>query len=167
MDMKRILRLAFAATWLFSMGAVPLLAQTNAPAGGDNNGSFNINFSAHGATWAGVLFVLILPAAVLAVVFYFARRPYKLMHKTVRAMIEKGMPVTPELIASLNVKAGNGVESRQTRHLLPGLVLVGAGFGLMILAGKAGWIVLFVGLAFLIVWLVERKQQGVEPPPKP
>jgi hypothetical protein len=99
------------------------------------------------------------PVAIIAVVFYFKHRRNQLAHETLRAMIEKSVPVTPELIASLNVRAKKHDEAGnpQTRYLLPGLILVGIGIGLMTLATKPGLIVLFIGAAFLIVWLVERK----------
>jgi hypothetical protein len=33
--------------------------------------------------------------------------------------------------------------------------------------GSGGWIVLFIGVAFLIVWFVERRDKNDEQPPKP
>ena len=108
-------------------------------------------------------FVMIV--AIIAIVFYFNHRRNNLVHETLRAMIEKGMPVTPELIASMKNK-GNKVsvegklQDRGTGRLLVGLILVGVGTGVVAMAGKPGLIVLFIGVAFLIVWLVERQKNG-------
>lgn len=112
-----------------------------------------------------------LPLAIIATVFYFRHRRNKMVHETLRAMIEKGMPISSELVAQLGSQIGSipNKQPSRTRHLLPGLILIGIGLALMIVtphslyaAGiRAGsWILLFVGIAFLIVWLVDRKQNG-------
>jgi hypothetical protein len=136
---------------------------TSGNAGGDNS----ISMKAMLISALPLLIPFAPFAMVVAIVFfalYFKNHRNKLAHETLRAMIEKGVPMTPELIASLNVKAKANEESRnpQARYLLPGLILVGAGIGVMTQAGKPGLIVLFIGVAFLIVWLVERKRYGAE-----
>lgn len=107
----------------------------------------------------------LFPIAIIAVVFYFNHRRSKLAHETFRLMIEKGVPITPELIANLNLRGKHGVNP-QVRYLLPGLILVGVGIGIITVAGKGGLIVLLIGVAFLIVWLVERKKRNDAQPPK-
>ena len=114
---------------------------------------------------------------VIGLAFYFRNRRNKMAHETLRAMIEKGMPVTPELVAQLQIRPSRfSNQPGQSRHrrLLPGLILTGVGAALLITNlgrnsgdGKAGWIVLFIGAAFLIVWLVERKDKNNDQPPKP
>jgi hypothetical protein len=124
-----------------------------------------------------ILSVFGVPVAIIGLVFYFRYRRNKMVHETMRAMIEKGMPITPELIAQLrNRPSGSSNQpgrSRQ-RHLLPGLILTGVGTALLITNlggnsgdGKLGWIVLFMGVAFLIVWFVERRDKNGDQPPKP
>jgi hypothetical protein len=85
-------------------------------------------------------------------------------------MIEKGMPITPELVASLKGKGrGEGDVRTRGRPLFPGLVLAGIGAALLISDSghsKGGWIVLFIGLAFLVVWLMERKNPSDPQPPR-
>jgi Domain of unknown function (DUF6249) len=110
----------------------------------------------------------IMVISIIAIVFYFRHRRNKMAHETLRAMIEKGMPVTPELIASLKSR---GIKNGETRsrgagRLLVGLILVGVGIGVVAMMGKAGLIPLFIGVAFLIVWLVERKDINNGQPPK-
>ena len=115
--------------------------------------------------------VLSMPVAIMAIMFYTIHRRNKLVHETIRAMVEKGIPMTPELIASVKPKGSaanfqvklDGGNTR-TRHLLPGLILVGAGLGGMLIDVRWALIILLVGIAFLIVWLVERKQNNTEPP---
>jgi Flp pilus assembly protein TadB len=118
-------------------------------------------------------FVMII--AIVAIIFYFKHRRNKMVHETLQALIEKGVPVTPELIAQLRNKPSRspnqlGQQSVQSRHrrLLPGLVLIGVGTAFLISHGyhSNGWIVLFIGVAFLIVWFVERRDRNNDQPPK-
>jgi Flp pilus assembly protein TadB len=112
-----------------------------------------------------------------ALVFYFRYRRNKMMHETMLAMIEKGVPITPEMLAQLQSRPSrfsNQPGQSRNRRLLPGLILTGVGIALLITnlggnlgASKAGWIVLSVGVAFLIVWFVERKDKNNDQPPKP
>jgi hypothetical protein len=112
-----------------------------------------------------------MPVFIILIVFYFKNRRNKMAHETLRAMIEKGLPVTPELVAQIK---GRGVSTSwggttNSGRLLPGLVLAGIGTALLIAdsgRGKGGWIVLFIGVAFLIVWAVEQKNQNNQQPPR-
>jgi hypothetical protein len=47
------------------------------------------------------------------------------------------------------------------------LILAGIGIGVIAVAGKPGLIVMFIGVAFLIVWFLESKRQNDQQPPKP
>jgi hypothetical protein len=96
--------------------------------------------------------------AIFALGPYFGDRRSKRWHETLRAMIDKGVPITPELLA----------HSRDPRNdLRSGLILVGMGTGLIVLGGKVGLILLFIGVALLIVWLVEKRNKNDEQPRKP
>jgi hypothetical protein len=111
-----------------------------------------------------------MPVAVIAIVFYFKHRRNKMAHDTLQAMIEKGIPITPELVAEIKSKrSSDSASSRTSNRLLPGLVCAGVGTALLIAGSggdrRGGWIVLFIGLAFLIVWFVEQKNpNNVQPP---
>lgn len=113
-----------------------------------------------------VAVVVVLPVAIVGLVFYTIHRRNKLAHETLRLMIEKGTPITPEIIANLNIREKKKDGNPQIRYLLPGLILAGVGIGVLAVAGKPGLIVLLIGLAFLIVWLVERKSKTNAPPPE-
>ncbi len=118
-----------------------------------------------------ILAVFGMPVAIVAIIFFFRHRRIKMAHETLRVMIEKGATVTPELVAELR---GRGAleppTGRGNRGLLPGLVLAGIGTALLISGSrgdhKGGAIVLFIGIAFLIVWFVERKSQNNVQPPR-
>jgi hypothetical protein len=105
----------------------------------------------------------ILPVLILAVVLTFKQRRTRMMHDTLRAMIEKGMPVTPELVASLKPSDGRG---HLMCYLLPGLICSAVGIGMMINGGRAGLIPLLIGVAFLIAWQVEKRSCQTNQPPK-
>ncbi len=112
-----------------------------------------------------------MPVAIVALAAYFHHRRTKLAHETLRMMIDKGMPITPELVAELRSKGPHGTGQNPTRKsgLFPGLVLAGIGAALLISGHgdtKAGCIVLFIGVAFLVTWLVERQHQSNTQPPK-
>jgi hypothetical protein len=112
-----------------------------------------------------------MPVAIIAIAGFFAYRRNKMAHETMRAMIEKGMPITPELVAEIrNKSSGSSAGGWSRNRLLPGLILAGIGTALLIGGSKGdargGWIVLFIGMAFLIVWFVEQKNQSNGQPPR-
>jgi hypothetical protein len=105
-----------------------------------------------------------IPVAVVAVALFFKHRRTRMMHETLRMMFEKGVPVTPELVAALKSQCdGRG---RGMCYLLPGLIFSAVGIGLLINAGRGGLIPLLVGVAFLVAWQVEKRSTdgGHEPP---
>jgi hypothetical protein len=118
-----------------------------------------------------------MPVLVVGMAFFFKYRRDRLTHETLRAMVEKGVPITPELIAQLGRKQPEAsTQPNQSRHLLPGLVMVAVGAALLVsrhagggipgLPAAGGWIVLFVGVAFLVVWFVERNNKNDAQPPR-
>jgi hypothetical protein len=105
----------------------------------------------------------VLPVVILAVILTFKHRRIRIMHETLRAMIDKGQPVTPELIAAL--KPPGGGRGQQMCYLLPGLITSAVGIGLMVNGGRAGLIPLLIGVAFLIAWQVEKRSTKTNQPP--
>ena len=147
------------------------------------------NHSQNIVALASILSPFIMVVAIIFTVVYFQHRRNKMMHETLRSMIEKGMPITPEILAGLGGKhptdgdpsgkqaAGNPFDQvfprrqkARNQHLFPGLVLTGIGLALtgfhVSRASAGSLIILFIGVAFLIVWLVERKQDNDQQPPK-
>jgi len=180
----KIASMKFVAAVLFSaITILPLWAQTNEPGGtGTNNaapppsvsidrtGLHIVGEASYGEPREARLSTSILIQnlvailsffgtiiAVVGVIAYARNRKKNMLHETLRAMIEKGAPIPTELIAKPNRARRPGGDLRW------GLVLTALGIGVMAIAGKIGLIFLLVGVAFLIVWMVEKKNRNNEP----
>jgi hypothetical protein len=110
----------------------------------------------HDLAWnSWVLFVI--------AIFFFGYLRDKRRHETIRLMIDKGTPITPEILDGLRKKPRLGARTYDPHgHLCWGITEVLVASALMISfqnnrAGQtAGWIVLAVGMANLILWVIER-----------
>jgi len=108
------------------------------------------------------------PVLIVAVIMYFGFSRNRMMHRTVRLMVEKGQPV-PE--ALLNPPPAQ----RQRSDMRRGVVLVMVGLGLMLFLGAVndweggswalGIIPFLIGGGYLLVWKLEGKKDI--PPPLP
>jgi hypothetical protein len=107
----------------------------------------------------GVVCGCIVPIVIVAIVFYFRHRRLKVHHETMRAMIEKGMPIPPEMIAGSrgDLLMGNSDTRPGRSDARSGLILVAVGAGLLMFAGKVGWILVFIGAARLVLWLMDSR----------
>jgi hypothetical protein len=111
----------------------------------------------------GIVMGCAVPIAIVGLVFNYRHRKNKMLHETIRAMVDKGMPIPPEMFKS----ADNDVK-RPRNDLRTGLILIGIGSGLVFLHTKgAGFIVLFLGVAFLIASFFDKKNRNDEQPPQP
>jgi uncharacterized protein DUF6249 len=118
-----------------------------------------------------IVFLSIFGAPVLIVIMIgiFALIGSRMRQRTIRMMVEKGQPVPAELLAP-EVRA-----VRRRSDMRRGVVWTMVGLGLMIwLAAVNDWeggawsfglIPFLIGLGYLIVWKLERKN-GVPPPPQ-
>lgn len=97
---------------------------------------------------------------VCALFFYFRHRRNQMLHETLRAMIEKGVPIPPELLAAPRESA----PPRIRNDFRTGLILVCTGLALMMITTyrmpNFGLIPFLIGIAFLIAWKVEQKKKG-------
>lgn len=121
-----------------------------------NPGGFGNGGIPMGAVVISIIAIIIPFACLVAIVgcfFYFRFRRNRMLHETLRQMIDKGVPIPPELI----VPPGRMVRRKTWSDFRSGLVMLAVGFGAVIFLGRLGWIAVFVGLAFLITWLVEKK----------
>jgi hypothetical protein len=98
---------------------------------------------------------------IVALVAGLRLKRNKLLHETMRAMIDKGQPIPPELLQPPTPKP------RPRSDLRRGLVLAGIGVGLTVwlaLEGGNQWalglIPLLMGLGFLVTWKVEQNKNG-------
>jgi hypothetical protein len=106
-----------------------------------------------------------MPIAIVAILLYFRHRQSRMMHETIRNMVEKSVPIPPELLAGGSAAwASRASPSARRNDLRSGLVLVAVGAGVMMLAGKYGLIPLFIGLALIITWIIGRISAGSKTP---
>ena len=111
------------------------------------------------------------PVLIVAVILYFGFSKNRMMHRTVRMMVEKGQPVPAALLAP------PPPAQRQRSDMRRGVVLVMVGLGLMVFLGAVndweggawaiGIIPFLIGLGYLLVWKLEGKKDVSSPPPLP
>ncbi len=184
----RPLRVSSVVVWLALVGAlaIPLDAQDvkpNASGGkseqaGTNIGKTDLLPPAQAANprnrhdpWstipetAALLALFATPVGIVARVLGFRHRRQRLAHETMRLMIEKGLPVPPELI---NPPPSARPPQNDLRR---GLVQIALGIGLIILLQKVeedagiwavGPIPTFIGAAYLLSWIIGLVRQGRE-----
>ena len=99
------------------------------------------------------------PVAIVAVILVYRHRRNAMLHKTLAAMIDKGVPIPPELLQPQ--------PQRRPSDLRRGLLLVGIGIGLIIFfVGQRdhdwglGFIPLLMGAGYLIAWKLEQRKQN-------
>jgi len=114
------------------------------------------------------------PVLLFGLLFYFAFSRNRMMHRTIRLMVEKGQPV-PE--ALLNPPP----HVRKRSDMRRGVILLMIGIGLTLFFGAVndwnngawtlGLIPLLIGVGYLVVWKLEGKPDGQpkadNPPPLP
>ena len=105
------------------------------------------------------------PVLVFGLLFYFAFSRNRMMHRTIRIMVEKGQPV-PE--ALLNPPP----HVRKRSDMRRGVILSMIGIGLTLFFGAVndwdngawtlGLIPLLIGLGYLLVWKLEGKPRATQ-----
>lgn len=188
--MKQALKIIFAGTLLFTCATAPLRAQTKAPVESASNAAIALADAAADApttnsfanaiensvghvdvvALAAIAIAFLIPVCVLGIRSYAIVRDhqnlYRESNQTLRAMIEKGVPLTPELMESIRGKQFPPVPKPRRAQVGPGLFLAVIG---AILVGwghsTGGWIVIFIGIAFisvafLIAWLIESRKSN-------
>jgi hypothetical protein len=112
------------------------------------------------------------PVLIVAVIMYFGFSKNRMMHRTVRMMVEKGQPVPAELLTP------PPPAQRQRSDMRRGVVLVMVGLGIMLFLGAVnqweggawalGIIPFLIGAGYLLVWKLEGpKAKTDNPPPLP
>ncbi len=134
------------------------------------------------ASWdTGVIAVVgayCIPIFIVGLSFIFRYRRRKLMHETLRLLIEKGQPIPPGLLNEpWQSEAWKGYQPARRNDLRRGLIW--AAIGLALLLGDAslgglpgtgfhvsriGLIPLFIGVAFIICWMVEGRGRNSNGP---
>jgi Domain of unknown function (DUF6249) len=121
----------------------------------------------------GVLGVFGAPVVMVALIMYFGFSRNRMMHRTIRMMVEKGQPVPAALLAPPPPAI------RQRSDMRRGVVLATVGIGLMLFLGAVnewdngawatGLIPFFIGAGYLLVWKLEggNKPKTDNSPPLP
>jgi len=119
----------------------------------------------------GIVFLTIFgaPVLIVALIMYFGFSKNRMMHRTIRMMVEKGQEVPAALLAP------PPPAQRQRSDMRRGVVLVMVGLGLMVFLGAMndweggawaiGIIPFLIGVGYLLVWKLEGKKDN--PPPLP
>jgi hypothetical protein len=189
--MKIAFNKILAAILFFVVVASPLRAQTNAPpeTGMNNAAVTNVNsqgtairidaplYPMNGEDIKQSLAIMIpiiaivmgcsIPIVIVGLGLYFRHRKNIVLHETVRTMVDKGVPIPPEMFKSdENASPFAGGTKRPRNDLRTGLIMTCMGVGMVLFIGKPGWIVLFLGVAFLLIASFEKKNKNDDQPPK-
>jgi hypothetical protein len=106
-----------------------------------------------------VFIVFACPVAIIGVILFYRHRRNQALHKTLAAMIEKGVPIPPELL-----RPETPAQKPRRNDLQGGVILIGVGVGIILCllamhngAWGAGFIPLMVGIGRLIAWKLANK----------
>jgi len=111
-------------------------------------------------TMAPVIVAIVFgcPVAIVAVVLFFRHRRNQLLHRTLATMIDRGVPIPPELLQPATP------QKPPRNDLQSGVILIGVGLGLIIFllvmhnrVWGVGFIPLFMGIGRLIAWKLAKK----------
>lgn len=114
----------------------------------------------------GIIFMSIFgaPVLIVAIIMYFGFSKNRMMHKTVRMMVEKGQEVPPALLAPAPPA------QRKRSDMRRGIVLLMVGLGIMLFLGAVndwsggawsiGLIPLLIGAGYLLVWKLEGGKEN-------
>jgi hypothetical protein len=132
----------------------------------------------------GIFMIIAVVIGPVWIRSYYRSKEREQLHATLRAAYEKGQPPPPELIEKLTAEGGHDPSGRpmgSDRDLRRAIVLIAVGVGLAALGAGLGWgislasdvggaitggviagagaIPAFIGVAYLILWMVGRRQR--------
>jgi hypothetical protein len=108
-----------------------------------------------------------IPIVIVGLHLYFRHRKNIVLHETLRTMVEKGVPIPPEMFKTAGNESTEGDRAKRPRNdLRTGLIMTCMGVGIVLFIGKPGWIILFLGVAFLLIASFDKKNKNDNQPPK-
>ena len=110
------------------------------------------------------IFGIIVPFATLGLViwlfFLFRHRRQQMLHETIRSMVDKGVPIPPELFGKRRTadpfkeafppSSIPRYQDGRTGDLRRGVFLILVGIGVWVMMGKIGVVCILVGVGYLI-----------------
>lgn len=111
----------------------------------------------------GMIVTFGLPVLLVAIILWFKHRKLRMTHETIARLAEKGLPVPPELLTPSPGRSPNIA-------LRGGLVLMALGIALTLffLEVQGPWSIGLIpglmGLALVIAWSIERREDRSSPP---
>ena len=112
---------------------------------------------------------MLLPALIIALVFYFVHRGRREVQRTIRAAIEKGQDLPTEFLENINRPKA---QPRKDQDLRRGIILTAVGLGIGafgFLVGEEdaigpfmgiGSIPLLIGIGLTILWVVRSRHEN-------
>jgi hypothetical protein len=192
-NMKTTLSIVFATMALCALVTATSQAQTNLPAASGMTNAAVMNTSSqasgssasssaygegddftHGIALLIPIIAIIMgcsvPIVIVGLLLYFRHRKNIMLHETLRTMVEKGVPIPPEMFQKTErgfMDHDKSGRKHPRNDLRSGLILTGMGIGIVLFIGKPGFIILSLGVAFLVIALLEKKDRNNDQPPKP
>ena len=112
----------------------------------------------------GIIGVFGMPAIIVWVALHFNNRKKEQYHETLRKLIDSGQQLSPELLKSI---PGYAEEETKVNDIKTGAILSGIGIGVALIGYvglgskvvmSAGFLVLALGLAFLVYGIYDRTE---------
>lgn len=113
------------------------------------------------------LTAIVVSLLIVAVTLYFRHQNNLLKHETLRRLAEQGVPLTPEVLATIG-KTEDGKEKIKGPDdtLKKGMTILWSGVGVMVglylISPRAPWglgaMLAFMGLGYLITWKIDRRK---------
>ncbi len=114
--------------------------------------------------------VFFTPVLIVGCLVYFSYREKKLVHASIAKMVEKGMEIPPHLL----IQQKKQKVSSPNADLKKGLILLATGLGVALFlnytpgasevgAWSLGLIPLFIGLAYLLFWKLDKPKGNASP----
>jgi hypothetical protein len=109
---------------------------------------------------------LLIPIVAIVAHFWAKAQRERLRHQTIREIARAGQPIPPELLADTSDTPVPPERALLSRILLPGVVNLGLGLGLVglfVAMSPGSWlwaiglVPLFLGLALVLLWWALRK----------
>ena len=114
----------------------------------------------------GIIFTFSTPVIIVGIVLYISYRKRRLTHDTINKYLETGKDIPEKLLQNMFKETTPETSS----HLHRGAVMVGLGIGVFlciyimgtIKAASIALIPLFIGIAQLLIWMLEKNKQKVQ-----